>query len=153
MSSKVSYFSFEEFENKIVGFWHWKRPLSIDMGSLGLEWTELWLRSPAWGWHTRLLYVVSVLWLTPTQSCKDAVETDAEPGTTPMRSALMPLPPTLRDFTYYTKAFPPCQYATLKNNCFLFLLMAVTTHCCFFLWFYFIIKQLSKEYRHWFASC
>lgn len=22
MSSKVSYFSFEEFENKIVGFWH-----------------------------------------------------------------------------------------------------------------------------------
>lgn len=153
MSSKVSYFSFEEFENKIVGFWHWKRPLSIDMGSLGLQWTELWLHSPAWGWHTRLLCVVSVLWLTPTQSCKGAVETDAEPGATPCALHWCPRHQLSQTSRIYTKAFPPCQYPTLKNNCFLFLLMAVTTHCCFFLWFYFIIKQSSKEYRHWFASC
>lgn len=31
-----------------------------------------------------------------------------------------------------SQTFPPCQYPTLKKNCFLFLLMAVTTHCCFF---------------------
>lgn len=99
MSSKVSYFSFEEFKNKIVGFWHWKRPLSVDMGSLGLQWTELWVCSPSWGWHVRLLCVVFVLWLTPIQSCKDAVETDAEPGTTPMCSPLMPSPPALPDFS------------------------------------------------------
>lgn len=146
MSSKVSYFSFEEFKNKTVGFWHWKRHLSKDMGSLGcneqscdsavLHEDGTWdysMLSLLGEWHpskaARILWrlMLSQEWpLSVLHWCP--------------RHQL-------------SQTSPPCQYPTLKNNCFLFLLMAVTTHRCFLLWFCFTIEQSSKEYRHWFAGC
>lgn len=70
--TKISFFSFQEFENKIVGCWH-RTELSFHKYGFSAAKIQknLWLWIPTWRWLIRLFWVVFLLWLTVIQNHKE----------------------------------------------------------------------------------